>query len=141
VTFLNAGPSRIGYHAARHASSDDFQEAITMAPVFPARRWLAFALLVCGLGVLQAAGQSSGTPPATSGQATTTDARMRTWRTHLDLGDASPFRPLHWEGLGPSLQGGRIEAIAVAAPGVYRAGVTAGTNNVAGDIVVSAGGR
>jgi endonuclease/exonuclease/phosphatase family metal-dependent hydrolase len=37
---------------------------------FPARRRLALALLACGLGVLHAAGQSSGTPPATSGQAT-----------------------------------------------------------------------
>jgi len=41
VIFLNAGPPRIGYHAARHPSSDDSLEAIAMMPVFPARRWRA----------------------------------------------------------------------------------------------------
>ncbi|MCU0252694.1 MAG: hypothetical protein MUE61_21085 [Vicinamibacterales bacterium] len=101
-----------------------------MMPVFPARRGLALALLTCGLGVLHAAGQSSGTPPGASGQATTAGARARAWQTHLDLGDASPFRPLHWEPLGPSLQGGRIEAIAVAAPGSSTVYVGPGAGNV-----------
>jgi len=101
-----------------------------MMPVFPARRGLAFALFACGLGVLHAAGQSSGTPPGASGQATTADARARAWQTHLDLGDASPFRSMHWEPLGPSLQGGRIEAIAVAAPGSSTIYVGPGAGNV-----------
>jgi hypothetical protein len=48
---------------------------------------------------------------------TTPEARARAWQTHLDLLNASPFQPLHWEPLGPSLQGGRIEAIAAAGPG------------------------
>jgi photosystem II stability/assembly factor-like uncharacterized protein len=101
-----------------------------MVLVFGAGRWLALALLVCGLGVVHATGQSSGTQPAQSGQATPADVRMRAWQTHLDLGDASPFRPLHWEPLGPSLQGGRIEAIAVAAPGSSTIYVGPGGGNV-----------
>ena len=88
-----------------------------MAPVIPARRWLASALLVCALGAVRTAGQSPGVPPGASGGPTTAEARARAWQTHLDLRDASPFRPLHWEPLGPSLQGGRIEAIAAAGPG------------------------
>ncbi len=97
---------------------------------FPVRRWLAPALLACGLGVLHADGPASGTPPAASGQATTADVRMRAWRAHVDLNEASPFRPLHWEPLGPSLQGGRIEALAAAGPGSSTFYVGPGGGNV-----------
>jgi photosystem II stability/assembly factor-like uncharacterized protein len=101
-----------------------------MASESSARWWLAFALLAGGLGVLHATGTSSGTSPAAGGQATTADARLRAWRTHVDLGEASPFRSMHWEPLGPSLQGGRIEAIAVAAPGSSTIYVGPGAGNV-----------
>ena len=101
-----------------------------MMPVFPARRWLASALLVCGLGSVQTAGQSPAVPPGSGGGPTTAEARARAWRTHLDLRDASPFRPLHWEPLGPSLQGGRIEAIAAAGPGSSTFYVGPGGGNV-----------
>jgi photosystem II stability/assembly factor-like uncharacterized protein len=68
--------------------------------------------------------------PAAAGQATTPDARIRAWQAHVELRDSSPFRPLHWEPLGPSLQGGRIEAIAVPAPGSSTMYVGPGGGNV-----------
>jgi photosystem II stability/assembly factor-like uncharacterized protein len=42
----------------------------------------------------------------------------------------SPFRNMHWEPLGPSMQGGRIEAIAAAAPGSGTLYVGPGAGNV-----------
>jgi hypothetical protein len=38
-----------------------------MVPAFPARRWLAAALLICGLGGVHTAGQSQGVPPGSGG--------------------------------------------------------------------------
>jgi len=110
--------------------SEDFQEATMMVRILRTRWWLTLALVVCGLGVLHATGQSSGNATAGARQATTADARMRAWQAHVELRDASPFRPLHWEMLGPSLQGGRIEAIAVAAPGSGTIYVGPGGGNV-----------
>jgi len=40
-------------------------------------------------------------------------ARMRSWRHHVKLKNESPFKSLRWSSVGPTLQGGRIEAIAV----------------------------
>jgi hypothetical protein len=49
---------------------------------------------------------------------TTADGRTRlqTWQEHAHLRDSSPFRGMHWQPLGPSMQGARIEALAVPAP-------------------------
>ena len=55
---------------------------------------------------------------------------MRAWQAHVELRDASPFRALRWEGLGPSLQGGRVEAVAVAGPGSSTIYVGPGGGNV-----------
>ncbi len=81
------------------------------------RCWCALVLVACSLGLLH-------------GQMTTPDARMAAWQTHVALQDASPFRALHWEPIGPSLQGGRIESIAVAAPGSTTMYVGPGAGNV-----------
>src|SRR5271168_2536030 len=45
------------------------------------------------------------------------DAAVPAWPAHRQLLESSPFRSLHWEPLGPSMQGGRIGAIAVPTPG------------------------
>jgi len=86
-----------------------------MVLVLRNRGSFAIALAVAALGVVHAL-SPAGQSPA-SGPATTAEARMRAWQAHVELRDASPFRALRWEGLGPSLQGGRVEAVAVAGPG------------------------
>ena len=40
-------------------------------------------------------------------------ARMRSWMNHVKLKEESPFKNIKWRSVGPMLQGGRIEAIAV----------------------------
>ena len=40
------------------------------------------------------------------------DIQMQAWQEHVRLRDTSPFRGLHWQPLGPSMQGARIEALA-----------------------------
>ena len=56
--------------------------------------------------------------------------RQRAWDLHLRLSAASPFRGLHWEALGPSMQGARIETIAVPAPGSTTMYLGPGAGNV-----------
>lgn len=52
------------------------------------------------------------------------------WRDHVRLLESSPFRKMHWEPLGPSLQGGRVGAIAVPARGSSTMYVGPGAGNV-----------
>jgi photosystem II stability/assembly factor-like uncharacterized protein len=44
--------------------------------------------------------------------ATTVAERQEAWRQHVELERTSPFKHLKWRALGPTRQGGRIEAIA-----------------------------
>ena len=74
-------------------------------------------LMVCGaLGVwvLGAAGQAPGTGPGLSVQATSAEARREAWAQHQQLKRESPVAALPWRAVGPRLQGGRIETVAVA---------------------------
>ena len=70
-------------------------------------------------------------PPAAP-RATRTSAseRAQVWNAHVRLQDASPFRGLHWEALGPSMQGARIEAIAGPVPGSSTFYVGPGAGNI-----------
>src|SRR5512140_3346641 len=104
-------------------------EAPIMSSVSGTRRWLALAVAATGVIVLHASAQSVANAPGAS-RPTSAEARLRAWQAHVDLRDTWPFRPLHWEGLGPSLQGGRIEAIAVAGPGSNTMYVGPGGGNV-----------
>lgn len=61
---------------------------------------------------------------------TSASDRAQAWDAHLRLQNASPFRGLHWEALGPSMQGARIEAIAVPAPGSSTFYVGPGAGNI-----------
>lgn len=45
--------------------------------------------------------------------ATSADDRVKSWRQHVDMRENSPFHALRWKPIGPRMQGGRIEAIAV----------------------------
>ncbi len=99
-------------------------------------------LIVCGaLGVwvlgaagwpAQAsdAGQAPGTGPGLSVPATSAEARREAWAQHQQLERESPVAALPWRAVGPRLQGGRIEAVAVAPgrPSTIYAG--AGTGGV-----------
>ncbi|HUG55254.1 MAG TPA: glycosyl hydrolase [Vicinamibacteria bacterium] len=75
----------------------------------PLTRVAAVALL--SLAVLPALRTLSATPEATSH--TTAAERERSWQRHLELERSSEFRGLPWRAVGPALQGGRIETIAV----------------------------
>ncbi len=48
----------------------------------------------------------------TNGTATTVAERQAAWRQHVELERTSPYKHLKWRALGPTRQGGRIEAIA-----------------------------
>jgi len=50
-------------------------------------------------------------PPAPN--PTSAAERMASWQRHVEMRDTSTFRNLRWRAVGPSMQGGRIEAIAV----------------------------
>jgi hypothetical protein len=56
--------------------------------------------------------------------------RLQTWQEHVRLRDSSPFRGMHWQPLGPSMQGARIEALAVPAPGSSTIYAGPGAGNV-----------
>ena len=56
------------------------------------------------------------------------DARLQSWARHVQLRDASPFRGLNWQSLGPRFQGGRVERIAaVPGTGIIYAGFGSGS--------------
>lgn len=56
--------------------------------------------------------------------------RLQTWQEHVRMRDSSPFRGMHWQPLGPSMQGARIEALAVPAPGSSTIYAGPGAGNV-----------
>ncbi|MEE9596295.1 MAG: hypothetical protein V3V96_05910, partial [Acidiferrobacterales bacterium] len=47
-----------------------------------------------------------------NGTATTAAERQTAWQQHVELERTSPYKHLKWRALGPTRQGGRIEAIA-----------------------------
>jgi photosystem II stability/assembly factor-like uncharacterized protein len=51
---------------------------------------------------------------ASSAQVTTVTARREAWTRHQQMERASAFATLQWRAVGPRLQGGRIETVAVA---------------------------
>ena len=73
---------------------------------------------------------------ATAQQATSSEARMRSWDQHVRMAKDSPFRNLEWRAIGPKQAGARVEAIAVpsGSHGTIYAGIGSGnlwktTNN------------
>ncbi len=63
--------------------------------------------------VLLVLSYSQSGPAATT--ATPATVRLESWQQHVRLTEASPFKHLPWRALGPTRQGGRIEAIACPA--------------------------
>ena len=45
-------------------------------------------------------------------QSTSPEARLASWKLHVNLTLSSEFRDLNWRSVGPRMQGGRIESIA-----------------------------
>ncbi|SVC56343.1 uncharacterized protein METZ01_LOCUS309197, partial [marine metagenome] len=77
-----------------------------------------------------------GLTGATAQQATSSEARMRSWNQHVQMAKDSPFRDLEWRAIGPKQAGARVEAIAVpsGSHGTIYAGIGSGnlwktTNN------------
>ncbi|HQR36564.1 MAG TPA: hypothetical protein PLK30_27815, partial [Blastocatellia bacterium] len=56
--------------------------------------------------------------------------RLQTWQEHVRMRDSSPFRGMHWQPLGPSMQGARIEALAVPSRGSSTIYAGPGAGNV-----------
>jgi len=77
-------------------------------------RYMAIALMgLVGLGLSGQRLSAQGV----GGSDTPTDAatRMRAWEQHQRMERESPFAGLQWRAVGPQMQGGRIESIAVPA--------------------------
>ena len=84
----------------------------------------------------------SSTPAWGSGQQTNTPAippapdptsaaeRMESWQRHVEMREASTFGNLEWRAVGPRMQGGRIEAIAVDPTDTATIYVGAGAGNL-----------
>lgn len=62
--------------------------------------------------------------------ATSAEVRMESWKQHVHLDKISPYRHLAWQPLGPTRQGGRIEAIACSAGYPSTIYVGAGSGNL-----------
>ena len=50
---------------------------------------------------------------------TSAEARSASWKQHLLLEETSPYKNLQWRALGPTRQGGRIEALACSGSTIY----------------------
>lgn len=89
------------------------------------RRTLAPALALAPLAV-PLTGPLTG--PLAQEPVTDGAGRLRAWEQHRRLEQQSPFRDLAWRAVGPSFQGGRIEAVAVHRdqPATLYVGVGAG---------------
>ena len=61
---------------------------------------------------------------------TDVDSRMRAWRQHVQMEDASPFADLDWRAVGPQMQGGRIESVAIPQGSQTTLYVGAGSGNL-----------
>ncbi len=87
---------------------------------------LALRMVVCTLATVAVTVRALSPAPQTSG----TVASLPAWQAHQQLLNRSQFRNLHWEPLGPSLQGGRVGAIAVPSPGSSTIYAGPGAGNV-----------
>jgi photosystem II stability/assembly factor-like uncharacterized protein len=67
--------------------------------------WAITFGLVCQFAFLSA--------PATAANPSNVADRQASWRQHQQLAEESAFKDLKWRSVGPRLQGGRIETIAV----------------------------
>ncbi len=74
------------------------------------------------------AAEHNGSPAGST--ATPADVRMQSWKHHVHLEHTSAFRHLKWRALGPTRQGGRIEAIACSAGYPSTIYVGAGSGNL-----------
>ena len=60
-------------------------------------------------------------------QTTTAEARFASWEKHRSLEETSPYKNLKWRAMGPTRQGGRIEALACTGSTIY---LGAGSGNL-----------
>jgi len=76
----------------------------------------ACAAVLLSHGLVVDAEQEPGTGPVRppTVQATSATARLQAFSRHQEMERSSPFADLEWRAVGPRLQGGRIEGIAVA---------------------------
>ena len=61
---------------------------------------------------------------------TDADTRMRAWRQHVQMETESPFADLTWRAVGPQMQGGRIESVAIPRGSQSTLYVGAGSGNL-----------
>ncbi len=84
----------------------------------PLGRPIAALLVLGSLGAVQPLplAQSPGTGPSAlpAVAPTSAQARRQAWEQHQKMERESPFAAMKWRAVGPRLQGGRIETVAVA---------------------------
>ncbi|MBX2871284.1 MAG: glycosyl hydrolase, partial [Saprospiraceae bacterium] len=84
---------------------------------------LTFLLISFGLFQMDLSGQSQS--PLTGGE-----ARLASWKTHMQMKANSKFKNLEWRAVGPEQQGGRIETIACHPDEPYTIYVGAGSGGL-----------
>ncbi len=90
------------------------------------------AVAVLSLGVVTGAVQERGEGPVTPPivRPTSADARLRAFAQHEEMERTSSVKDVKWRAVGPRMQGGRIEAIAVAQGRTSTIYAGAGAGNV-----------
>jgi len=86
-------------------------------------------LLLAVAGATAAATSTAAQTLPDAAPSSTAERRLAAWEQHRANVEASPFRGLHWQTLGPRFQGGRVETID-AVPGTQTIFVGFGAGNV-----------
>ncbi len=97
----------------------------------PHTRALESALFALALTAAALVGPADATAqePRTADASATAERRLEAWQSQEARNQASPFRGMHWQALGPRNQGGRVETID-AVPGTATIWVGFGAGNV-----------
>ena len=77
--------------------------------------WILFVALtlICSTTARGVGQQDSTLAIPSAPDPTSASERIASWQRHVEMRDTSTFKNLRWRAVGPSMQGGRIEAIAV----------------------------
>lgn len=73
------------------------------------RRMAIAVMAMVGMGL------AGGAPAQQNSIATSAESRLAAWEQHRRMDRESPFADVRWRAVGPQMQGGRIESIAVPA--------------------------
>ena len=88
------------------------------------------AIFCCLLAPLHSGQRGQELLNVSSENPTDVGSRVRSWRQHVQMEVESPFADLNWRAVGPQMQGGRIESVAVPQGSRSTLYVGAGSGNL-----------